>query len=391
MQKKIRVACVGDSITQGAFYTYPKFLQELLGENYEVINYGKGGAAVRNAPEPDGSYFWYDSEQYKQSLASNADIFIIMMGTNDGSDGNFPHINEYFKRDYKAFVSMYTALPHCPKVYLATSPTTYGAHSDLNNVNVHIRRLQLECADELSLPIVDMNTLTAHAHESFPDGLHGNGSGYLIIAEGFYKYIFGGSLCTVTVRTQPGARVQVGDYVKIADAWGVAKTEVTKGEKNVEIILDGYKRLLKRIKVVGDCVVDIPMQEGEHILSANCKASCSSEISNNFASLAFDGDILNTRWESEQPSPQWLCVDLCKTQTVSAVRIYWEAACASKYAIQVSQDGESFADVFVETQGQGGLVQHDFKPVNARFVRLMCLERATIFNYSVYEMQVLSE
>ena len=35
----IKIACVGDSITQGASdYNYPMYLQELLGEKYAVSN-----------------------------------------------------------------------------------------------------------------------------------------------------------------------------------------------------------------------------------------------------------------------------------------------------------------------------------------------------------------
>ena len=47
--RKIKVACIGDSITYGAAiedrvnYSYPSQLQVLLGENYEVGNFGKNG------------------------------------------------------------------------------------------------------------------------------------------------------------------------------------------------------------------------------------------------------------------------------------------------------------------------------------------------------------
>ena len=51
-QQRIKVACVGNSITYGtglsdrATQSYPVKLQKLLGERYEVENFGKPGATL---------------------------------------------------------------------------------------------------------------------------------------------------------------------------------------------------------------------------------------------------------------------------------------------------------------------------------------------------------
>ena len=53
-QQRIKVACVGNSITYGtglsdrATQSYPVQLQKLLGERYEVENFGKPGATLLN-------------------------------------------------------------------------------------------------------------------------------------------------------------------------------------------------------------------------------------------------------------------------------------------------------------------------------------------------------
>ena len=61
-QQRIKVACVGNSITYGtglsdrATQSYPVKLQKLLGERYEVENFGKPGATLLNQghrPIPD--------------------------------------------------------------------------------------------------------------------------------------------------------------------------------------------------------------------------------------------------------------------------------------------------------------------------------------------------
>ncbi|MEJ0103912.1 MAG: hypothetical protein WDO19_15715 [Bacteroidota bacterium] len=48
-QQKIKIACIGNSITYGAYIdnreqnSYPAQLQTLLGNKYEVTNYGVNG------------------------------------------------------------------------------------------------------------------------------------------------------------------------------------------------------------------------------------------------------------------------------------------------------------------------------------------------------------
>ena len=56
------------------------------------------------------------------------------------------------------------------------------------------------------------------------------------------------------------------------------------------------------------------------------------------ASNAVDGS-LTTRWSSAFSDPQWLEVDLGATHTISQVTIDWEAAYATAFQLQTSNDG----------------------------------------------------
>ena len=53
-QHRIKVACIGNSITYGyglpdrATQSYPVQLQKMLGESYQVENFGKSGATLLN-------------------------------------------------------------------------------------------------------------------------------------------------------------------------------------------------------------------------------------------------------------------------------------------------------------------------------------------------------
>ena len=71
------------------------------------------------------------------------------------------------------------------------------------------------------------------------------------------------------------------------------------------------------------------------------------------ASDATDGDP-GTRWSSASSDPQWLEVDLGSQQQICSVGILWEAAYASAFQIQVSNDNATWTTVYSTTTGTGG-------------------------------------
>ena len=80
----IRITCVGDSITDGIGASngenaYPSQLQKLLGDSYLVLNKGVSGTTVTRSDERA----YTKTSKYQESLESNPDIVIILLGTND--------------------------------------------------------------------------------------------------------------------------------------------------------------------------------------------------------------------------------------------------------------------------------------------------------------------
>ena len=75
-------------------------------------------------------------------------------------------------------------------------------------------------------------------------------------------------------------------------------------------------------------------------------------------------------------------------QTVSGVSLFWENAYGKNYAIEVSDDAVSWKRVFERENGVGGNEFIQFSPVQARFVRLLGIKRATPWGYSLWEMMV---
>ncbi|HHW58573.1 MAG TPA: hypothetical protein GXX15_13260 [Clostridia bacterium] len=123
-------------------------------------------------------------------------------------------------------------------------------------------------------------------------------------------------------------------------------------------------------------------------LALNKPATASSiENSNYLASYAFDGNQ-STRWSSAFSDPQWIAVDLGTVYTVSRVKLYWEAAYAKSFQIQVSTDNTNWTTVYSTTSGTGGVNDITFTPVNTRYVRMYGTERGTPYGYSLWEFEV---
>jgi hypothetical protein len=105
------------------------------------------------------------------------------------------------------------------------------------------------------------------------------------------------------------------------------------------------------------------------------------------AGQAVDGSAA-TRWSSAYGDNQWLQVDLGSVVPVGAVDVSWETAYASSYQVQVSTDGVSWTTVASQTAATAGTQRSAFGPVNARYVRINCLTRATGGGFSIWELAV---
>ena len=112
------------------------------------------------------------------------------------------------------------------------------------------------------------------------------------------------------------------------------------------------------------------------------------------AAKAVDGD-LTTRWSSRFQDNEWITVDLEDCYRLTTVKLYWEAAYATSYDIQLSGDGENFTTVKSITEAEGGIqtvnIRQNGQPVEGRFVRILCKTRNTGYGSSLWELEVYGE
>src|ERR1700730_12585002 len=130
-----------------------------------------------------------------------------------------------------------------------------------------------------------------------------------------------------------------------------------------------------------------PAHAADSLLSQGKTTTASStENAGTPASNATDGNT-TTRWSSAFSDPQWLEVDLGATATVDKVVLNWEAAYATAFQIQTSNDNATWTPIYSTTTGTGG-IQNLTVSGSGRYIRMNGTARATGYGYSLWEFQV---
>jgi acyl-CoA thioesterase-1 len=182
----IRVACVGDSLTQSTEYPYD--LRMLLGTaNYTVRNFGVGSTTVSLSSETP----YMNTSAFQSALDFQPNIVIIMLGTNDAQT-SLRLYNTSFVDDYVKLVNAFQGLSSKPKIWIVLPPPIFSNQSD--KISPEYFKLTVipcieQAANETTLPIIDVYSALAGYSEYFPDGIHPNSAGAELIANEIYKAI----------------------------------------------------------------------------------------------------------------------------------------------------------------------------------------------------------
>ncbi len=206
-ENPVRVACVGDSITYGSGVEdrerncYPALLGALLGDGYEVRNFGVGGATLLRA----GDKPYVNEAAYQEALASEPDVVTIKLGTNDTKSLNWVHV-ESFVEDYKALIASFQALPSNPRIVLCLPVPCFVEGDDIcgSRVRDGVIPMVRQVAYETGCEVVDLHTPMLQHSDWVPDSVHPNGFGAEFIARKLYE--------TLSFETDPdydvGARIE---------------------------------------------------------------------------------------------------------------------------------------------------------------------------------------
>ena len=72
---------------------------------------------------------------------------------------------------------------------------------------------------------------------------------------------------------------------------------------------------------------------------------------------------------------------------IGYMKLHWENAYGKEYALQVSDDGQTWTQVRYVANGKGGTEEFFNLGVNARYIRLQGVARATQYGYSLFEVE----
>ena len=199
-EDKIKIACVGDSITYGMMVkgwfknAYPVKLQNMLGEAYTVTNFGMNAHTLQDS----GDRPYRKAKVFKQSRDYRPDIVVFMLGTNDCKPENWIS-KQAVRNELENYLEEYTPA----KIILMTPPDPLERQEkgetvttfNIKKVNIRtIRDLYMEVAEEKKLQLIDLNAvMEGHDEYYASDGIHMNVLGAEEIAKQVAKAIGGQS------------------------------------------------------------------------------------------------------------------------------------------------------------------------------------------------------
>lgn len=191
--EKIRIACIGDSITFGSGIpdrdneSYPALLQKMLGDRVEVRNFGDPGRGVflstMRGKEKRGYYY---RPGHRDALKFNPHIVISNLGINDLDDYRKGGAGD-FVEDYLRLLADYERLPAKPQFILWTRlmptgskhrcaaqdwPEPFLVQLDLKQVARRVDAIELD----MESPFLQ------ETDRLLPDGIHPGPEGAQIIA-----------------------------------------------------------------------------------------------------------------------------------------------------------------------------------------------------------------
>lgn len=196
-QQRIKVACVGNSITYGTglsdrlVQSYPVQLQKMLGNRYEVGNFGKPGATLLN----QGHRPYTRQEEYQKALDFAGNIVVIHLGINDTDPRNWPNYRDFFVKDYLNLIDTFRKANPGARIIIARMTPIADRHprfqSGTRDWHGEIQTAIETVARYAGVQLIDFHEPLYPYPFLLPDAVHPTAEGAAIMAKTVYSAITG--------------------------------------------------------------------------------------------------------------------------------------------------------------------------------------------------------
>lgn len=194
---QIKVACVGNSVTYGyglqdrEHDSYPVRLQEMLGEGYEVQNFGHSGATLLYK----GHRPYIGLPEFHQALDFKPDWVVIHLGLNDTDPRNWPDWKEEFIPNYRALIDSFRLVNPEARILVCKMTPIFDRHSRFQSGtrdwHKQIQEAIERVAQGAGAQLIDLFEPLHNRPDLFPDALHPNPEGAKILAKTVYSALTG--------------------------------------------------------------------------------------------------------------------------------------------------------------------------------------------------------
>ncbi|MDE6509132.1 MAG: cyclically-permuted mutarotase family protein [Muribaculaceae bacterium] len=186
---RVKVACIGNSITYGDrlpdrdTQSYPARLQQMLGSDFEVGNFGRNGATLlRNGHNP-----WHKTAEAARAFEFAPDIAVIHLGTNDTDPRDWPHWSDSFSTDYCWLIDTLRTINPNVRIIVANMAPIGTAHRRFKSGTRQWRDLIREriagVARHTGVELIDFAEPLDGRPELLPDNLHPVPEGTVLMAD----------------------------------------------------------------------------------------------------------------------------------------------------------------------------------------------------------------
>ncbi len=188
-----KIACVGDSITYGSgienrdSLSYPSQLQKLLGNNYNVQNFGVSGA---NMIKKGNNPYWLMPE-FEAVKEFKPNIIVLMLGTNDTKTFNWNPYKEDYAIDYNAMLKVFKEMNPKTKFYIGLPPPIFENRWSMQKDVLKFEMLDIikKIASDNHIKTIDFYETFLDKSHLFPDGVHPNAEGAKLMASEIFKVL----------------------------------------------------------------------------------------------------------------------------------------------------------------------------------------------------------